>query len=65
MIERTVIYRTKAAARVEVPHSEKAFPIAFLALAFGLISGVTLAGVVIPAVVHTVVPIVVRVVTGA
>ena len=54
MIQRTIIHRTRRAAWVEVQRSESAFPLTFLALAFGLIAGVALAGVVIPAVVQTV-----------
>lgn len=41
-----------------------AYPFAFLALAFGVIAGVGVAGVVIPAVVQLVVPAVMRVVHG-
>ncbi len=65
MVERTVIHRTRPAARAEVQSSENAFQLTFLALAFGLVAGVGLAGVIIPVVVHTVVPTVVRILTGA
>jgi hypothetical protein len=65
MIQRTVIHRARPAARIEAQASEKAFPLTFLAIAFGLLSGVVLAGVVVPAVIHTVVPAVIRAVTGA
>jgi hypothetical protein len=66
MIQRTVIdNRTMPAAR-SVPHTPgNAYPLTFLALAFGLVAGVALTGIVIPVVVHTVVPAVVRIVTGA
>jgi hypothetical protein len=65
MIQRTIIYRTRPAGRAEMQRSEHAFPLTFLALAFGLIAGIALAGIVIPVVVQTVVPTLVRAVTGA
>ena len=70
MVQRTVIHRAtmprlRPTVRAVVHCPENAFPLTFLALAFGLLAGVALAGVVIPAVVQTVVPIVVRIATGA
>lgn len=65
MIQRTVTYRTIPAARA-VPHTPgNAYPLTFLALAFGVVAGVGFAAIVIPVVVHTVVGVVLRAVTGA
>lgn len=65
MIQRTVIHRTRPAARAEVQSSENAIPLTFLVLVLGVVTGIGLAGVVIPAVIHTVLGIVLRTVTGA
>jgi len=46
------------------PPTALVFPLACIATAFGLITGVAIAGVVVPAVVQIVVPAVVHVVTG-
>jgi len=70
MIQPTATRRPRYQARVAVhprvtthPGSA-AYPFAFLALAFGVIAGVGVAGVVIPAVVQVVVPAVMRIVHG-
>ena len=65
MMQRTVNYRARSTARVEPSCSESAYPITFLALAFGIVAGVGLAGVVIPVVIHNVLGVVLRAVTGA
>jgi len=69
VLQRTVIhravYRERPALRAVVHTPESAFPLTFLALAFGLLAGVALAGVVVPVVVQAVAPIVIRIVTGA
>lgn len=65
MMQRTVNYRARSTARVEPSCSESAFPLTFLALAFGMVAGVALAGIVIPVVVHSVLGVVLRAVTGA
>ena len=61
VIRRATIHRARPAARAVEHCPENAFPLTFLALAFGLVSGVALVGIVLPAVVHTVV----RIVTGS
>ena len=65
MIQRTVIHQKQPAARVAVRGRENGYPLTFLALAFGLLSGVALAGVVVPAVIHSIVPAIIRAVIGA
>jgi hypothetical protein len=61
MNQRTVIQRARSAVRAGVQCSENAFPLTFLALAFGLVAGIAAAGIVIPEVVQ----IVARAVRGA
>ena len=65
MIQPTVIQRRRYATRVVSQSSDMAFPLTFLAMAFGVIAGVGIAGIVIPTVMQVVVPAVVRIVTGA
>jgi hypothetical protein len=65
MIQPTVTGRNRYAARVVTQSAVPAFPLTFLALAFGVIAGVGIAGVVIPAVMQVVVPAIVRIVAGA
>ena len=65
MGQRTIMHRTRPAPRAEVQCSENAFKLTFLALGFGLVAGVGIAGVIIPVVVHTVVPAVIRILAGA
>ena len=64
MIQRTVSYYPKPAARVVAQSSDAALPLTFLALAFGVIAGVGIAGVVIPVIVEIVIPAVVRALAG-
>jgi len=47
------------------PSTALVFPLACVAAVFGLLAGVAIAGIVVPAVVQAVVPAVVRLVTGA
>jgi hypothetical protein len=61
MIQRTGTYRAQAA----VQSADSAFPFTFFVLAFGVIAGAAIAGIVVPIVVQTVVPAVVRAVIGA
>ncbi len=63
MIQRTSRYARPAAHAVQPVGS--AFPLACAALAFGVMAGVAVAGIVVPAVIQTVVPAVVRIITGA
>ena len=65
MIQPTVRERSRFATRVATQQAVPAYPLTFLALAFGIIAGVGIAGVLIPAVLQVVVPAVVRIVTGA
>ena len=65
MIQPTVTGRSRYAARVATQSTVPAFPLTFLALAFGVIAGIGIAGVVIPAVMQVVVPAIVRLVAGA
>jgi hypothetical protein len=65
MIQPTVTRRSRYAARVATQSAVPAFPLTFLALALGVIAGVGIAGVVIPAVMQVVVPVIVRIVAGA
>jgi hypothetical protein len=65
MIHPTVIQRSRYDARVATQSADVAFPLTFLALAFGVIAGVGIAGVVIPAVLQVMIPAIVRIVTGA
>jgi hypothetical protein len=62
MVQRTGTYRRAQAA---VQSADSAFPLACLALAFGVVAGVAIAGIILPAIVQTVVPAVVRAVAGA
>ena len=64
MIQPTVIERNRYAVRVATPSADAAFPLTFLALAFGVIAGIGIAGVLIPAAVRVVIPAVVRIVIG-
>ncbi len=60
MIQRTVIYRSRSEV-LSVTHTPKhSFALTFLALSFGLLAGVALAGIAIPDAVHDVVPAVVH-----
>jgi len=61
MILRTMRYPVDPPARP----TALVFPLACVATVFGLLAGVAIAGIVVPAVVQTVVPAVVRLVTGA
>jgi len=63
MMQRTV-GPLRPAERLEAQTPENAFPITFLALAFGLIAGISIACVVAPTVARIVVPIVSRIVIG-
>ena len=63
MTQRTITRHPRPAERVKVP--EKAFPVTFFALAFGLAAGVAFAGVVVPATAHAVLAVVLRIVAGA
>jgi hypothetical protein len=66
MIQSAAGYRTKSAVPMAVqPSADVAFPLACLALAFGVIAGVAIAGIVVPVVVQTVVPAVMRAIAGA
>jgi len=65
MIQPAVIQRSRYAAQVATHSANAAFPLTFLALAFGMIAGIAMAGVVIPAVMQVVVPAIERLVTGA
>lgn len=65
MIQPTVTQRSRYAVRAATQSPDAAFPLTFLALAFGVIAGVGIAGIVIPAVMQVVVPAIVRIVTGA
>jgi hypothetical protein len=65
MIQRTVTQRSRYVVRTVSQSPDSAFPLTFLALAFGVIAGVGIAGIVIPAVMQVVVPAIVRIVTGA
>jgi hypothetical protein len=65
MIQRTVRLQTRNNVRVAAQSADAGFPMAFMALTFGVIAGVGIAGVVIPAVMKVVVPAIVRIVTGA
>jgi hypothetical protein len=65
MIHPTVIQRNRYDARVATQSAVPAFPLTFLALAFGVIAGIGIAGVVIPALMQVVVPAIVRIVAGA
>ncbi len=65
MIQPTIAGRSRYAARVATRSAVPAFPLTFLALAFGVIAGVGIAGVVIPALMQVVVPAIVRIVAGA
>jgi len=47
------------------PPTALVFPLACIATIFGLLAGVAITGIVVPAVVQAVVPAVVRLVTGA
>lgn len=64
MIQPTVTQRSRYAARAVTRLPDVAFPLTFLAAAFGIVAGVGLAGVVIPAVMQVVVPVIVRVLAG-
>jgi hypothetical protein len=61
MILRTMRYT----AGPPSPPASIVFPLACLATLFGLLAGVAITGIVVPAVVQAVVPAVVRLVTGA
>jgi hypothetical protein len=61
MTQRTRMYRTQTAAQ----SADSAFSLTCLAVAFGVIAGVAIAGIVVPIVVQTVVPAVVRAIAGA
>ena len=61
MILRTMRYPAAPPA----PPAALVFPLACVATVFGLLAGVAIAGIVVPAVVQTVVPAVLRLVTGA
>ena len=65
MIQPTVTQRSRYAARAGTPLPDSAFPLTFLALAFGVLAGVGIAGIVVPAVMQVVVPAIVRIVSGA
>ena len=65
MIQPTAIERSRYATRVAAQSVVPAFPLTFVALAFGVIAGVGIAGIVIPAVLQVVVPAIVRIVSGA
>lgn len=66
MMQREMRLQTAShTARSLPPSSEFAFPLLFVATAFGFIAGVAIAGIVVPAVVQIVVPAVLRAVTGA
>jgi hypothetical protein len=64
MIQRTVTFRARTSARAASQSTDAAFPMAFLALAFGLIAGISMASFVVPAVMR-VIPVVVRMVAGS
>ena len=51
--------------RVSPPAPEFSVPLVCAAVIFGLVVGIAVAGVVLPTVTHTVVPAIVRTVTGA
>jgi hypothetical protein len=51
--------------RASPPAPEFSFPLVCAAVIFGLILGIAVTGVVLPAIVQTVVPAVLRAVTGA
>jgi hypothetical protein len=60
MVQRTVIYQPRSEA-LSVSHTPKlSFALTFLALAFGLLAGMALAGAGIPTVVHNIAPAVVH-----
>jgi|HubBroStandDraft_6_1064221.scaffolds.fasta_scaffold421381_3 hypothetical protein len=61
MILRTMRYP----AAPPSPPAGLVFPLACIATVFGLLTGITMAGIVVPSVVQTVVPAVIRLVTGA
>ena len=65
MIQPIVRERSRYATRVATQQAVPAYPLTFMALAFGIIAGVSIAGVVLPAVLQVVVPAIVRIVTGA
>ena len=65
MIQPTVTRRSRYAARAASQSADVAFPLTFLAMAFGVIAGIGITGIVIPTVMQVVVPAVVRIVTGA
>ena len=65
MIQQTSSYRTRFAAGAVAQPSNAAFPFTCLAVAFGVIAGVAVAGILIPVMVQTVIPAVVRAMTGA
>jgi hypothetical protein len=65
MIQPTVTQRSRYAVRAATRSHDAAFPLTFLALAFGVVAGVGIAGIVIPVVMQVVVPAIVRIVTGA
>ena len=69
VVQRSVTHSTRPAARVpaarvEVQSSERAVPLTFLALAVGVATGVVLAGGIVPVVIHTILGMVLRTVSG-
>lgn len=64
MIQRTSRYAARPTTEVAAQPVDAAFPLACAALAFGVMAGVALAGIVIPIVTQTVVSAVARIVTG-
>jgi len=65
MIQRTTAYRAGCRSRVATQSTDAAFPMAFLALAFGVIAGVAVAGIVAPAMMRMVIPAVLRIISGS
>jgi len=63
-IQRTVTHRIIPAARIEAQPSERAVPLTFFALAVGVATGVVLAGGIVPVVIHTILGMVLRTVSG-
>lgn len=61
MIQRTVMHQATPAARVEAQRAERAILLTFLAVAFGVV----LAGGIVPVVIHTILGMVLRTISGA